>query len=283
MPPKGGTPASRASGIAPKNGRATRRLRPPFLDEPAPGHYDRLIPPNGVLSRFIFPKSNTRHAFRRSVPATPGRKRPRFRRSLAGRPTRNPTVIAPARRRPHLPVARPRPTYHRFPGRTTAGRGSRKSGCSRAKAALARPSSRNLPNRNVPQIRPAPEHAGRPDDRSSRPQRPAAPADDLELAPLAEEGEAKRRRRSLPKPSPAPTDSDAASPRAGSPPRARQEIRRRKAEGQARILGRAKAEGQDKKNPAAAKIGGELESLEDTMKGPLDALIESEALAASPV
>ncbi len=36
----------------------------------------------------------------------------------------------------------------------------------------------------------------------------------------------------------------------------------------------------DKKSPSAAKIGGDLESLQDTMKGPLDALIESEALAA---
>ena len=37
----------------------------------------------------------------------------------------------------------------------------------------------------------------------------------------------------------------------------------------------------DKKTAAAAKIGGELESLEKTMKGPLDALIESETLAST--
>ncbi len=42
----------------------------------------------------------------------------------------------------------------------------------------------------------------------------------------------------------------------------------------------AKAPNQAKKNPAA-KIGDELESLPETMKGPLDALIESEALQSS--
>ena len=43
------------------------------------------------------------------------------------------------------------------------------------------------------------------------------------------------------------------------------------------------AKGHDKKSPAtAAKIGHELDPLRDTMKGPLDALIESEALQASP-
>ncbi|MGA2255115.1 MAG: hypothetical protein ABSG53_10675, partial [Thermoguttaceae bacterium] len=42
------------------------------------------------------------------------------------------------------------------------------------------------------------------------------------------------------------------------------------------------ADRKDKKTPAAAKIGGELESLEDTMKGPLDALSEREALEANP-
>ena len=43
----------------------------------------------------------------------------------------------------------------------------------------------------------------------------------------------------------------------------------------------AQAESQDKKSPAAAKIGDELESLEDDDEGPLDALIESEALQAN--
>ena len=75
------------------------------------------------------------------------------------------------------------------------------------------------------------------------------------LPPWRKKGKANRRR-----PRPAQPESDAAGrTRLGQAP--------------------APAEGQDKKVPRA-KIGGELESLEDTMKGPLDALIESEALAA---
>ena len=86
----------------------------------------------------------------------------------------------------------------------------------------------------------------------------------MELAPIEEREESKSGKTKPTKPSPAPPkDSDTASPQTG-PPR----------------------EGQGKKGPGAAakaaKIGGELESLEDTMKGPLDALIESEALVANP-
>ena len=90
---------------------------------------------------------------------------------------------------------------------------------------------------------------------------------------MGEEEERKARKAPLPKPSPAQTESITASPRAASP-----------AESQGKKIPSAgtKAEGQDTKNPAAAKIGGELESLEHTMKGPLDALIESEALGANP-
>ncbi len=70
----------------------------------------------------------------------------------------------------------------------------------------------------------------------------------------------------------APQDLDVPSPGGSSP-----------AEGLGKppLAATAQAEGQDKNSPAAAKIGGELESLEDTMKGPLDALVESEALEAT--
>ena len=101
----------------------------------------------------------------------------------------------------------------------------------------------------------------------------ATSADDLELASLEEE---RGNKSATTKPA-----------RPGSA--AAKGLRCGKSSRQARA-----AESQDKKSPAAvasrepgqeapaAKIGGELESLEDTMKGPLDALIESEALAAGP-
>lgn len=95
--------------------------------------------------------------------------------------------------------------------------------------------------------------------KSPEPQRPAAvPEDDLDLAPMEEERVSKAGKAKPAKAGSPPQDSSAASHQASSP-----------------------AESQGKKSSAAAKIGGELESLEDTMKGPLDALIESEALQAT--
>ena len=99
---------------------------------------------------------------------------------------------------------------------------------------------------------------------------PATAADELELAPLEEEGKSKPAKTKPVRPIASPPDSAATSPRTGSPG----EIQGKKSPAA------AKAVNQGKKSPAA-KIGGELETLESTMKGPLDALIESEALAAT--
>ncbi|MGO9109386.1 MAG: PQQ-binding-like beta-propeller repeat protein [Thermoguttaceae bacterium] len=106
---------------------------------------------------------------------------------------------------------------------------------------------------------------GKPDVRALQPKVPqppqpaAAPADNLELAPLGEEGEGKRTTAKSEKPSsPVPQDTEPATPWASSP-----------------------AESQGKKSPAPARLGGDLESLADTMRGPLDALVESEALQAT--
>ena len=110
---------------------------------------------------------------------------------------------------------------------------------------------------NRPDVRAG--QAGKPDvPKSPKLQHPAArPIDDLELAPL-EEPEKNEPTKPVPaKPGSRPKDP-AVPPRVSSP-----------------------AQRQNKNGPAAAKIGGELESLESTMKGPLDALIESEALGAA--
>ncbi len=93
--------------------------------------------------------------------------------------------------------------------------------------------------------------------KTPEPQRTVAtPADDLELAPEEEKGESNPARPEPAKPDSPPKDS-------GTPLRAN-----------------AVANSGGKRS-SVAKTGSELESLEDTMKGPLDALIESEALAAS--
>ena len=51
-------------------------------------------------------------------------------------------------------------------------------------------------------------------------------------------------------------------------------------QGKQKPLPAPKTEGQGEKGPASARLGGDLESLGGEMSGPLDALIESEALSA---
>ncbi|MEI8376045.1 MAG: PQQ-binding-like beta-propeller repeat protein [Planctomycetota bacterium] len=122
------------------------------------------------------------------------------------------------------------------------------------------------------------DQAGKPDVRAVQPkvpepQRPAAaPEDDLDLAPLPDEVASKAAKTKPAKASSAHQDSRAVSPPTSSSAEAR---------GKKSPAAAAKAGSSSKKNSVTAKIGGELESLEDTMKGPLDALIESEALQST--
>jgi len=110
--------------------------------------------------------------------------------------------------------------------------------------------------------------AAKSDSPPGQPKPPtASQSDDLELAPLAEEDAGPKKAAKLS--SSATQEPGRTAPSGG--------FRRRRPESP------SAATAKPGESPKPADVGHELDSLETTMKGPLDALIESEVLAANPL